>query len=67
MTRPLTPHDSILHVVPVHAVRSTDDHLYIIDHHHLARALWEVGIEHVFIVIEEQPLKTVLSAKRVDV
>jgi hypothetical protein len=39
---------------PTPAVRSADDRLYIVDHHHLARALWEAGIEHAYIVVEER-------------
>lgn len=38
------------HRVPV--VRSPDDHHYLIDHHHLARACWEIGIEHIKVELE---------------
>jgi hypothetical protein len=39
---------------PMPAVCSADGRHYIIDHHHLARALWEAGIEHAFITVEAQ-------------
>jgi hypothetical protein len=37
---------------PMPAVRGADERLYITDHHHLARALWETGVERAFIVLE---------------
>lgn len=34
---------------PLPAVHGANDVLYITDHHHLARALWEANIEHAFV------------------
>jgi hypothetical protein len=54
--RDLKPHQQkeFLEAHPVPGVRGADNTLYITDHHHLARALWELGIEHAFVVVEEQ-------------
>ena len=38
---------------PLPAVHGANDVLYITDHHHLARALWEAEFEHVFVQTEE--------------
>jgi hypothetical protein len=37
---------------PMPAVQGPEDELYITDHHHLGRALWESGIEHAYVLIE---------------
>jgi hypothetical protein len=37
---------------PMPAVRALDENLFITDHHHLARALWETGVEQAFVVLE---------------
>jgi hypothetical protein len=37
------------HMVPV--VHGPDDHHYVIDHHHLARALHDEGVEHVLVTV----------------
>ena len=37
---------------PMPAVRGPDDSFYLTDHHHLARAAWQAGIEHAFVVTE---------------
>ena len=37
---------------PLPAVHGVDDRLYITDHHHLGRALYEAGVEHAFIETE---------------
>lgn len=39
---------------PMPAVRAGDGKLYITDHHHLARALWEIGVEQAFVRLEEE-------------
>ena len=38
---------------PVPVIQYKDDGFHIIDHHHLVRACWELGIEHVIIKIIE--------------
>jgi hypothetical protein len=48
-----------LELHPMPAVRGADERLYITDHHHLARALWELGVAHAFVVLEgELPMRT---------
>jgi hypothetical protein len=37
---------------PMPAVRGADQRLYITDHHHLARALWEAGVQHAYVYVE---------------
>ena len=53
---PMKPHElrDFLAAHPMPAVRRADDELYITDHHHLGRALWEAGIEDAFVAIEEK-------------
>jgi hypothetical protein len=53
---PMKPHElrDFLAAHPMPAVRRADDQLYITDHHHLGRALWEAGIEDAFVAVEEK-------------
>jgi hypothetical protein len=52
----LKPHEQrdFLAAHPMPAVRRDDDELYITDHHHLGRALWESGVENAFVIVEKE-------------
>jgi hypothetical protein len=41
-----------LEVHPMPVVSDANHRFFIIDHHHMARALWETGAEHAYIVLE---------------
>ena len=57
------------HMIPV--VLGPDEHHYVVDHHHLARALHDEGVEHVLVtvigdltMVEREAFWTVMDHKR---
>lgn len=50
----LKPHQQrdYLAARPMPAVCGPEGRFYLIDHHHLARAAWQAGIEHAFVEVE---------------